>query len=113
MSSTYKHGPFSLYGNFSYVQTWAKNINSVQNEFSDNQAAYIASHYIQLDHQGQYTGSGGISYTFLKDTQLHADFLYGDGLRKGFANLEKNPAYVTVNAGVEHVWHLHSAGSAN
>ncbi len=46
----------------------------------------------------------------LKDTRLHTDFLYGNGLRTGFANLEKNPSYVTVNAGVEHVWHLHSAG---
>jgi len=110
LSSTYKKGPFSAYGNFSYVQTWATDVDSVQNEFANNQLDYIANHHIQLDHQGQLTGSGGISYTLLKDTQLHSDFLYGDGLRKGFANLEKNPSYVTVNAGVEHAWHLHSAG---
>jgi outer membrane receptor protein involved in Fe transport len=110
LSSIYKHGPFSVYGNFSYVQTEATDVNSVQNEFPDNEYNYIANNYIQLDHQGQYTGSGGVSYTFLKNTLLHTDFLYGDGLRKGFANLEKNPAYVTVNTGVEHVWHLHSAG---
>lgn len=110
LSSTYKHGPFSVYGNFSYVQTEAMDVNSVQNEFPNNELNYIANNYIQLDHQGQFTGSGGISYTFLKDTQLHTDFLYGDGLRKGFANLEKNPAYVTVNAGVEHVWHFHHGG---
>ena len=110
LSSTCKRGPFSAYGNFSYVQTWAKDINSVQNEFANNQLDYIANHYIQLDHQGQYTGSGGIAYALLEDTQLHTDFLYGYGLRRGFANLEKNPSYVTVNAGVEHIWHLHSAG---
>ncbi len=110
LSSTYKMGPFSAYGNFSYVQTWAKDISSVQNEFANNQLDYIANNYIQLDHQGQFTGSGGISYTLLKDTLLHTDFLYGYGLRKGFANLEKNPSYVTLNAGVEYVWHLHSAG---
>jgi len=110
LSSTYKKGPFSAYGNFSYVQTWAKDISSVQNEFANNQLDYIANNNIQLDHQGQFTGSGGISYTLLKDTLLHTDFLYGYGLRKGFANLEKNPAYLTVNAGVEHVWHLHLAG---
>jgi len=110
LSSTYKKGPFSAYGNFSYVQTWATDINSVQNEFANNQLDYIANHHIQLDHQGQFTGSGGLAYTLFKDTQLHSDFLYGYGLRRGFANLEKNPSYVTVNVGVEHVWRLHSAG---
>jgi hypothetical protein len=99
-----------LYANFSYVQTWARNIDSVENEFPTNELAYIASNPIQLDHQGRYTGSGGVAYTFLKDTQLYSDFLYGNGLRAGFANLEKLPAYWTDNVGVEHVWHLHSKG---
>ncbi len=110
LSSIYKHGPLSLYGNFSYVQAEASDINSVQNEFPDNEFNYIANNYIQLDHQGQFTGSGGLSYTLLTDTLLHTDFLYGDGLRRGFANLGKNPSYVTVNLGVEHVWRPHLAG---
>jgi hypothetical protein len=46
---------------------------------------------IQLDHQGRFTGSGGVSYDFLKNTRLYSDFLYGNGLRAGFANLEKLP----------------------
>jgi len=108
LSSTYKQGPFSAYGNFSYVQTWAKNIDSVENEFPNNELAYLSANNIQLDHQGRFTGSGGVAYTLLKDTQLYADFLYGNGLRAGFANLEKLPAYVTVNAGVEHIFHLAS-----
>jgi outer membrane receptor protein involved in Fe transport len=110
LSSTYKHGPFSAYGNFSYVQTWAQNIDSVQNEFPNNELAYLAANPIQLDHQGRLTGSGGVAYTILKDTQIHSDFLYGDGLRAGFANLEKLPSYWTANVGVEHVWHLRGAG---
>ena len=72
--------------------------------------AYLATNPIQLDHQGRFTGSGGVSYVLLKDTRLHADFLYGYGLRAGFANLEKLPPYWTVNVGVEYVWHLHSTG---
>jgi outer membrane receptor protein involved in Fe transport len=108
LSSTWKQGPFSAYGNFSYVQTWAKNIDSVENEFPNNELAYVSANPIQLDHQGRFTGSGGVSYTFLKDTQIHTDLLYGNGLRAGFANLEKLPAYVTDNVGVEHVWHLPS-----
>lgn len=110
LSSTYKQGPFSAYGNFSYVQTWAKNVDSVENEFPNNELAYIANNNIQLDHQGQYTGSGGMSYTIMKDTQVYTDFLYGNGLRAGFANLEKLPSYWTENVGIEHTFHLHSAG---
>jgi len=110
LGSTYKQGPVSAYGNFSYVQTWAHNIDSVQNEFPNNELAYLSANSIQLDHQGRYTGSGGLSCIVLKDNRLYSDFLYGNGLRAGFANLEKLPAYATVNMGVEHVWHLRSPG---
>ena len=110
LGSAYKSGPFSAYGNFSHVQTWAQNFDSVENEFPDNESAYLVEHPFQLDHQGRFTGSGGFCYTFPKDTRLYSDFLYGDGLRAGFANLEKLPAYWTDNVGVEHVWHLHSSG---
>ena len=44
---------------------------------------------MQLDHQGRFTGSGGVSYDLLKNLRVHADFLYGSGLRAGFANLEE------------------------
>jgi len=107
LGNAYRQGLLSVYANFSYVQTWARNIDSVENEFADNALAYISANPIQLDHQGQYTGSGGIAYTFLKDTWLYSDFIYGNGLRAGFANLEKLPAYWTDNIGVEHVWHFH------
>jgi outer membrane receptor protein involved in Fe transport len=109
LSSTYKHGPFSAYGNVSFVQTDAKNINSSQYEFPDNELNYVAANSIQLDHQGRFTGSGGVSYTIMKNTTLHTDFLYGNGLRAGFANLDKLPSYWTMNVGVEYVWRLHRA----
>jgi outer membrane receptor protein involved in Fe transport len=108
LSSIYRRGPFSAYGNFSYVQTRARNIDSVENEFPINELAFLSANSIQLDHQGRFTGSGGTSYTFTDDTQVHTDFLYGNGLRAGFANLEKLPPYTTANVGVEHVWYLHS-----
>ncbi|HTS16819.1 MAG TPA: TonB-dependent receptor [Verrucomicrobiae bacterium] len=110
LGSTYKQGPVSAYGNFSYVQTWAHNIDSVENEFPGNELAYVSANNIQLDHQGRFTGSGGASYIFLKDNRLYTDFLYGNGLRAGFANLEKLPGYWTQNVGVEHVFPVHSKG---
>jgi outer membrane receptor protein involved in Fe transport len=112
VGTSYRQGPLSVYANFSYVQTWARNIDSVENEFADNALAYISANSIQLDHQGQYTSSGGIACTFLKDTRLYSDFLYGNGLRAGFANLEKLPAYWTDNVGVEHVWHFPAKGAS-
>lgn len=107
-STTLARGPVYLYANFSYVQTHARQVDTVENEFPDNELAYIAVNPIQLDHQGRYTGSGGAILTLFRDTHLHSDFLYGDGLRAGFANLDQLPSYWTVNAGVEHTWHLRS-----
>ncbi len=105
LSTTFKQDPVSAYANLSYVQTWARDVNSAQYEFPSNELAYIATHSIQLDHQQLYTASAGISYTILKDTRVYIDFLYGNGLRAGFANLEKLPAYYPVNVGMEHVFH--------
>ena len=103
---TYKKGPMFIYSNFSYVQTWARNFDSVENEFPSNEIAYLAGNSIQLDHQGKYTASGGAAFSPFRNTQIHTDFLYGNGLRAGFANLEKLPQYWTDNVGVEYVWHL-------
>ena len=108
LSSIYKQGPLSIYGNFSYVQTEARDINSAEFEFPNNELAYVSANSIQLDHQARFTGSGGVSYTYLKDTRIYTDFLYGNGLRSGFANLDKLPAYWTANLGIEHTFHLHS-----
>ena len=109
LSSTYKQGPFSAYGNFSYVQTWCKDIDSEENEFPNNELSYLTTNSFQLDHQGKLTGSGGVSYILLKNTLLHSDFLYGNGLRAGFANINKLPDYWTFNAGIEYLWPLHCA----
>ena len=110
LGSTYKQGPFSAYGNYSYVQTWAKNIDSVENEFPNNELAYLASKPMQLDHQGRFTGSGGVSYDLLKNLRVHADFLYGSGLRAGFANMQELNPYCPVNVGLEYAWKMHTAG---
>jgi outer membrane receptor protein involved in Fe transport len=109
LSSTYKQGPFSIYGNYSYVQTWARDIDSVENEFPNNELAYLQGESMQLDHQGRFTGSGGISYDLLKNLRAHADFLYGSGLRAGFANMEELSPYCPVNVGIEYTWNMHTA----
>jgi outer membrane receptor protein involved in Fe transport len=110
LSSTYKKGPFSAYGNYSYVQTWVRDIDSVENEFPNGELAYLTTNHMQLDHQGRFTGSGGVSYDLLKNLRVHADFLYGSGLRAGFANSEELRPYCPVNLGIEYAWNMHAAG---
>lgn len=109
LSTTYKQGNFSTFGNFSFVNTSATDINSAQYQFPSDELAYIATHNIKLDHEGEYTASAGASYTWA-DTRFTLDVLYGYGLRKGFANTEKNGGYLPVNLGVEHVFHPNIPG---
>jgi outer membrane receptor protein involved in Fe transport len=110
LSSTYKQGPFSAYGNYSYVQTWVRDIDSVENEFPNDLLSYLTTNHMQLDHQGRFTGSGGVSYDFLKNLRAHGDFLYGSGLRAGFANMKELSPYCPVNVGLEYTWHTRAAG---
>jgi outer membrane receptor protein involved in Fe transport len=110
LSSTYKHGPLSAYGNYSYVQTWVRDIDSVENEFPNNELSYLTTNVMQLDHQGRFTGSGGVSYDLLKNLRAHADFLYGSGLRAGFANLVELSPYCPVNVGLEYTLVKRGAG---
>jgi outer membrane receptor protein involved in Fe transport len=110
LSSTCKKGPLSAYGNYSYVQTWVRDFDSVENEFPDNELSYLTTNHMQLDHQGRFTGSGGVSYDLLKNLRVHADFLYGSGLRAGFANMEELSPYCPVNVGIEYTWNMRAAG---
>ncbi len=110
LGSAYKKGPFTAYGNYSYVQTWVRDIDSVENEFPNNELGYLTTNHMQLDHQGRFTGSGGVSYDLLKNLRFHADFLYGSGLRAGFANTVELSPYCPVNVGLEYTWKMRAIG---
>ena len=101
LSIDYIHDGFSAYGNFAAADSWAKDIVSSQFEFDAGELAYISTHNVNFDQQQYYTASAGISYTWL-DTTVHADAIYGDGIRNGFANTTKLDPYYPVNLGIEH-----------
>jgi outer membrane receptor protein involved in Fe transport len=105
LGSTYKAGGFSAFGNFAWVLTGAEGINSAQYTFDPDELAYISDHFIKLDHESEFTASGGASYQWTHD-RVYVDVLYGSGLRAGFANLNKLPQHVPVNVGYEHVFHV-------
>ena len=105
LSNTYKDGGFSAFANFSWVLTQAHDIDSQQFVFPADELAYIQNHNIHLDHESEYTVSAGAAYAWTND-RVYIDFLYGSGLRSGFANTQAEPGYYPINLGYEHVMHL-------
>jgi len=99
----YARGPWLAYLNFSVSKAIGKNIVSSQFNFDPADLAYIASHYIYLDHDQTYTGSAGVSYAFkrglLSGLKLGGDMIYGSGLRTDGAvpNGGKLPSYAQFN----------------
>ena len=80
------------------------NINSAQFNFPPDELAYIAQHYIHLDHDQTWTGSAGIAYIFNQgtnyQTRVSADLLAQSGLRSGTPTVPNGaslPAYAVVN----------------
>jgi outer membrane receptor protein involved in Fe transport len=105
ISTTYKYGNWSAFGNIAWVHTLAHDIDSLQFQIDPAELSYIQSHNIQLDHDSEFTASAGTSYQVTPDDMVYTDFLYGSGLRSGFANTEHEPAYYPVNVGYQHIFH--------
>jgi outer membrane receptor for ferrienterochelin and colicins len=104
---------FNAYLNLAYQSAKGKDIDSAQFNFSQDDLDYITSHYIHLDHEQQFTASGGLSYLW-NHTTFSADFLEGSGLRADLAlpdgssipNGDHLPYYTQVNLGVNHIFHF-------
>ena len=105
LSATYKQGGLSLFANLSWVRTTATQVSSQQYLFAADEFAYIQNHNIHLDHESEYTVSAGASYAWEHD-RVYLDFLFGSGLRSGFANTSKLEPYYPVNIGYEHIFPL-------
>jgi len=103
LSMSYDRDNWSLYGNFAASKAEGKNITSSQFNFSPDDLAYIANHFIHLDHDQTYTASAGIAYTFpATKTRVSTDLIYGSGLRAGSDHPNGNslPDYHQVNVSV-------------
>lgn len=101
LAVSYDIGNFSSYLNAAYERAAGKDIVSSEFQFDPGDLAYIANHFIPLDHQQIVSISAGASYKWGL-TQLSADLLYGSGLRRDGAtpNSDHVPGYVQVNLGV-------------
>jgi outer membrane receptor protein involved in Fe transport len=109
VTGNYTNGPFSAYGNIAVLHAVGEDIITSQFNFDPGDLAYIADHYIHLDHEQALTASGGVSYNWF-DTLFSLDMLYGSGLRADLTlpngdtipNGAHLPAYVQFNLGLSH-----------
>ena len=104
-TSSYARGGFSAYGNLAFAHAIGKHIITSQFNFSATDLAYIASHYIYLDHDQAMTASAGAAYRWAMN-RISMDMLYGSGLRRSttIPNGGHVPGYVVVNLGASHAF---------
>jgi len=110
LTADYDHGPYSAYGNLAYEWARGTNISSAQFLFDPDEFAYIKKNWVFLDHDQRFTGSVGLAYT-LDDWRAAVDGLYGNGLRRGFANTMKNHPYETFNLSLQRSFTIPKAGT--
>ena len=104
---------FSTYANLAFQSDKGRDIESAQFNFGPDDLAYIADHYIHLDHEQRATASGGAAYTW-HGTRVSADMLFGTGLRAdllladgtSIPNGAHLPTYTQVNIGASHEFHV-------
>ncbi|HEV2622350.1 MAG TPA: TonB-dependent receptor [Frateuria sp.] len=103
-TANYDSGPFSAYFNLAASQAIGSRVITSQYHFDPGDLAYLADHYIFLDHDQAYSSSGGLSYTLSDKTRVGADYLFGSGLRKNgrVPNGASLPAYFQLNLSLAH-----------
>jgi outer membrane receptor protein involved in Fe transport len=104
LTSTYVKGPFSAYANIAVSKAQGRQIESSEANFDPAELAYIASHYIYVDHDQRVTASAGAAYRF-GATRLSTDLLFGTGLRRTVGEVPNGdhvPSYTQVNFSVSH-----------
>jgi len=99
-TSSYDKGGFSAYFNAAYEWARGTNASSAQFLFDPAELAFIKRNWVFLDHDQRFTGSAGISYMW-NDWKAAVNGVYGNGLRRGFANTKKNHPYETFSLSLE------------
>ena len=97
LSATYRDRALTGYVNLGLTHARGKGVETGQFNFSRDKLDYINSNWVHLDHEQALAASTGASYKFADQLTLSASALLGSGLRRGFANTEHLPRYLTVN----------------
>ena len=103
-AASYDEGPWSAYANLAASRAIGKDIDTAQFSFSPEELAYISQHYIHLDHDQRYSGSGGAAYSVFFGSdhplRLSTDLQTGSGLRASTPTVPNGaalPGYYVVN----------------
>ena len=114
LSAVYNQKNWGSFLNVTTQKAEGSNIVSGQSLFGPDELAYIANHYIHVDHDQTVTLSGGAHYHW-GDSQISGDFLYGSGLRMTPDGAAPNsghlPRYTTVNLALTHTWKATPVGT--
>jgi len=111
-TANYDHDGLSAFFNLASSRAEGKNVVTGQYNFDQDELDYIATHWVHLDHDQRLASSGGVSYDW-NGTRLGADYLYGSGLRKDFANSAHLPQYYAINLSADHLFHLAALGDVD
>ena len=108
-TANYQKGPFTAYANMAVSKAQGRLLASSQFNFAPEDQAYVADHFIYVDHDQTTSISMGGSYNW-GSTRLSLDGIYGSGLRTDGAvpNGARLPAYAQINASISH--HFTAAG---
>lgn len=109
-TASYDNGPWTAYFNLTSSRAMGKQIESGQYNFDADALAYIANHWVHLDHDQKLASSGGFTYAIDKATRIGADYIYGSGLRKDFANTASLPSYFQLDLSLTHGFDLPQIG---
>ena len=112
-TANYANGPLSAYFNLSASRAIGNRVITSQYNFAADDLAYVANHWIFLDHDQAYSSSGGISYALDEGTRVGADYLFGSGLRKdgSVPNGASLPAYFQLNLSLSHDFEFETTGT--
>ena len=109
-SGSYKGDSLSAYANVALSRALGKGIETGQFNFDDDEQAFIANHWVHLDHDQSLAVSAGLSYKVGDGTVLGADAIYSSGLRRGFANSEHLPGSLQINASAARTFEFAALG---
>jgi outer membrane cobalamin receptor len=121
-TASYAHGGFSSYVNLAHSRALGTDWASAQFLFDPGDAAYVADHWIHLDHDQALTGTVGASFAWgqgRRRSRVYAEWLHGSGLRTDgtapdgstIPNGGTVPPYDTVNLGVERTFPAGRSGT--
>lgn len=111
-TADYDNGPWSAYFNVAVSQAMGERVITSQYNFASDDLAYVADHYIHLDHDQRVASSGGLSYAIDPATRVGANYLFGSGLRRDGAvpNGASMPTYFQLNLSLSHDFEFQSLG---